>query len=1733
MANNFISSKGQLDSLVINLSELASDYSLEPQNGDHPLPVSQVSLAGTAPNAPPTLKDPHFWPNRHKEKKNPNRLILWDVLKGRCCGSPEYGGTTIGKHAYFYMSMRLSKLLKESSCLILIFQNQGDVNEAMGHKKKAVVVTSDPLALVAEKTKVSKSREKVVVQSESEGSDDEDIKEKKKDKKFDEKKRDMSKVKCYNCKKEGHFAKDCKKAKRLKVHHLPEEPIADDFEKIDSPFQQTSSLKPYVPTVILEKIIIELEEEVLSLLEKEKENLEIIESLKSKGSESSENAISDSENQSENDCHEVEKGCDNLENSNVIAPGMFQINVSQSVSPISANKPSCASNNVENKTKRKRRKRTSSKQNDKQVNNDVLRANRDFVHFSDLDTVSSVRRPKHSGVIWKKKGSSNTSNVDLSSVSYSKLNKDVKRYSRKDLLSCNNSHHEDTRGAHACNDDMSVSCNSRLYASCDENDLFVFDDIVFGTIDSGCSKHMTGNRALLTNFVEKFLGTICFGNDDFAVIAGYGDKTQVNLQLQVQRVRTDNGTEFKNKTLAKFFDEVGISQQFSAARTPQQNGVVERRNRTLVEAARTMLTFANLPLFLWAEAIATACFTQNRSIIHKRFDKTPYELVNKRKPNIKFFHVFGCRCYLLNDYDDVGKLKAKGDIGVFVGYSKESAAFRIYNKRIRKIHESVNVNFDEILEMAFKQFSLEPGLSNLNEKEKSSNPKVSQVLEISKKDLEDLFYNFYDEYFDSSKITKSSTTNVETSNNEISSHKGEVFHEVSKSFQEEYSSSSLNDDVQQSSEEVMVSPTNTQSISNNMVPNVNEASSSHNVFDERLEDAYFDASTSFHDPSNVHTFYQPYPHEKKWTKNHPLNKIIGDLKSSVCTRGQLENSCLFACLLSSIEPANVAEALKDADWVSAMQDELDQFARLKVWRLVPRPEGKTIIKTKWIFKNKKDESSLVIRNKARLVAVGYCQQEGIDYDETFAPVARIEAIRLFLAYAAHKDFTVFQMDVKTAFLNGILKEEVYVGQPPGFVSKQYPDHVYALDKALYGLKQAPRAWYDVLSKFLVDSGFQKGSIDTTLFIKKKGKHIMLIQIYVDDIIFGSMNPKYCTKFSELMVKRFEMSMMGEMKFFLGLQVNQFSNGIFINQSKYILDILKRFGMENCDTVPTPMVEQAKLKLDLVGKPVDHTDYRSMIGSLMYLTSSRPDIMFATCMCARYQANPNEHHVSAVKRIFRYLKGTINLGLWYPKDSGFDLTAYSDADHAGCHLDRKSTSGSVQFLGDKLVCWSSKKQNCVSISTAESEYVAVSGCCAQVLWMRTQLTDYGFFFDKVPIYCDSKSAIAISCNPVQHTRTKHIDVRYHFIKDHVEKGFLNGILKEEVYVGQPPGFVSKQYPDHVYALDKALYGLKQAPRAWYDVLSKFLVDSGFQKGSIDTTLFIKKKGKHIMLIQIYVDDIIFGSTNPKYCTKFSELMVKRFEMSMMGEMKFFLGLQVNQFSNGIFINQSKYILDILKRFGMENCDTVPTPMVEQAKLKLDLVGKPVDHTDYRSMIGSLMYLTSSRPDIMFATCLWYPKDSGFDLTTYSDADHAGCHLDRKSTSGSVQFLGDKLVCWSSKKQNCVSISTAESEYVAVSGCCAQVLWMRTQLTDYGFFFDKVPIYCDSKSAIAISCNPVQHTRTKHIDVRYHFIKDHVEKGTIELYFVGTEFQLADLFTKSLPEARFKFLVEKLGMMSRET
>ncbi|GJY70612.1 retrovirus-related pol polyprotein from transposon TNT 1-94 [Tanacetum coccineum] len=545
--------------------------------------------------------------------------------------------------------------------------------------------------------------------------------------------------------------------------------------------------------------------------------------------------------------------------------------------------------------------------------------------------------------------------------------------------------------------------------------------IVLWYLDSGCSKHMTGDRSRLRNFVKKFIGTVRFGNDHFGAIMGYGD--YVIGESVISRVYYVEGLGHNLFSVGQFCDsdlEVAfrkhslISVQDSdgtVPRTPQQNGIVERRNRTLIEPTRTMLIFSKAPMFLWAEAVATACYTQNRSLIHTRHCKTPYELVHDKKPDLTFFRVFGALCYPINDNEDLGKLQPTTDIGIFVGYAPSRKGYRIYNKRTRCIMETIYVQFDELTEhIAPVQLSTGP----------------------------------------------------------------------------------------------------------------------------------------------APTFLTP---------------------------GQISSG------------------------------------------LVPNP----------------------------------------------VPAAPY-------------------MDVKTAFLNGELKEEVYVSQPEGFVNPDHPTHVYRLKKALYGLK-------------------------------KTCKHILLIQIYVDDIIFSSTDPKACDIFSN------EMS-------------------IFINQSKFALEILKKFGMDSCDPVDTPMVDRLKLDEDPLGILVDQTQFRSMVGSLMYLTASRPDLVFVVCMCARHQASPTKKHLEALKRVFWYLRGTINWGLWYPKDTAMALTAYADADHAGCQDTRRSTSGSAQFLGDKLVSWSSKKQKSTAISTTEAKYVAMSGCCTQILWMRSQLTDYGFVFNKIPLYCDNRSAIAL-------------------------------------------------------------------------------------------------------------------------------------------------------------------------------------------------------------------------------------------------------------------------------------------------------------------------------------------------------------------------------------------------------
>jgi hypothetical protein len=364
-------------------------------------------------------------------------------------------------------------------------------------------------------------------------------------------------------------------------------------------------------------------------------------------------------------------------------------------------------------------------------------------------------------------------------------------------------------------------------------------------------------------------------------------------------------------------------------------------------------------------------------------------------------------------------------------------------------------------------------------------------------------------------------------------------------------------------------------------------------------------------------------------RNHPMDQIMGDISKGVTTCSRLANFCEHYSFVSPIDPFRVEEALHNLDWVLAMQEELNNFKRNEVWSLVPRPM-QNVVETKWVFHNKQDEHGVVTRNMARLVAKGYAQVVGLDFEETFAPLARLESNCILLAYAAHHSFKLFQMDVKSAFLNGPIKEEVCVEQPPGFEDDRYPDHVYKLSKALYGLKQAPRAWYECLRDFLISNAFKVGNVDPTLFTKTCNGDLFVCQIYVDDIIFGSTNQKSCEEFSRVMMQKFEMSMMGELNYFLGFQVKQLKEGTFISQTKCTQDLLKRFGMKDAKPAKTPMGTYEHLDLDKGGKSVDQKAYQSRIGYLLYLYASRPDIMLSVCMCARFQSDPKECHLVTLK-----------------------------------------------------------------------------------------------------------------------------------------------------------------------------------------------------------------------------------------------------------------------------------------------------------------------------------------------------------------------------------------------------------------------------------------------------------------------------------------------------------------------
>ncbi|KAK2373607.1 putative mitochondrial protein [Trifolium repens] len=746
-------------------------------------------------------------------------------------------------------------------------------------------------------------------------------------------------------------------------------------------------------------------------------------------------------------------------------------------------------------------------------------------------------------------------------------------------------------------------------------------------------------------------------SDAFDVFKELCIQIQREKGSNVVRIRSDHGREFENSKFDDFCAAEGIKHEYSSPITPQLNGIVERKNRTIQESARVMLHAKNVPYHFWAEAMNTACYVHNRVTLRKGTTSTLYELWKDRKPTVKHFHIFGSECFILADREPRRKLDPKSEKGFFLGYSTNSRAYRVYNTKTQVVMESVNVV-----------------VKDSSDKE---NEGVDQGTPVS----------------------------------------------------------------------VNAEPDDGASTPASM----NEA-------DERTIEEDSDESARPQATSKGPSV--------RVQKNHPLDLVIGNPEQGITTR-RTNDVVANSCFVSLFEPKNVKEALTDEAWIEAMQEELNQFERSEVWDLVPRPEDVNVIGTKWVYKNKSDENGTVTRNKARLVAQGYTQIEGLDFDETFAPVARLESIRLLLGVACILKFKLYQMDVKSAFLNGYLQEEVYVEQPKGFVDPEHPNYVYKLKKALYGLKQAPRAWYERLTQFLEEQGYRKGGSDKTLFVKQEKGKFIIAQIYVDDIVFGGMSNAMVQHFVQQMQSEFEMSLVGELTYFLGLQIKQMDDTIFISQSKYARNIIKKFGMDNATHKRTPAPTHLKLTKDEKGISVDQSLYRSMIGSLLYLTASRPDITYAVGVCARYQADPKVSHLTQVKRILKYVNGTSDYGIMYSHCENSTLYGYCDADWAGSADDRKSTSGGCFFLGTNLISWFSKKQNCVALSTAEAEYVAAGSSCSQLVWMKQMLKEYDVEQDALTLYCDNMSAINISKNPVQHSKTKHIDIRHHYIRDLVE------------------------------------------------------------------------------------------------------------------------------------------------------------------------------------------------------------------------------------------------------------------------------------------------------------------------------------------------------------------------------
>jgi Reverse transcriptase (RNA-dependent DNA polymerase)/Integrase core domain len=695
-----------------------------------------------------------------------------------------------------------------------------------------------------------------------------------------------------------------------------------------------------------------------------------------------------------------------------------------------------------------------------------------------------------------------------------------------------------------------------------------------------------GNRyfLLLVDDYSRYMWLVVLASKD-KVFEGFKN-LKVSLEVEqgkkLKGLRTDRGGEFRSSLFENYCKEHGIKRHLTAPYSPQQNGVVERRNQTIVAMARSMLKAKKVPSEFWGEAVTTAVYILNRSPTKSVEKQTPYEAWHKRKPTVHHMRVFGCLAHVKSVGRHLRKLDDRSTKMVFFGYEKGSKAYRVYNSITRKIEVTRDVVFEEDKEGPW-----------LTGKDHSSKGQETTTFKLP--------------------------TDLHTARESVK--QGE------------------NDQNSEAAEGGDTDEGDTMPLENQTPV----------VYDQEEDDS---------------------PHQTP-VRMRSLADIYDETEAL---------NFMGVCMLGIEEPNSFEEAMKEKEWKQAMMEEIESINSNKTWSLVDLAKGKKVIGLKWVYKLKKDSEGRVVKHKARLVAKGYVQKQGVDYEEIFAPVARMETVRLIIAVAVQEGWLLHHMDVRSAFLNGELQEEVYVAQPPGFEVQGTKDKVLRLHKALYGLKQAPRAWNFKLDKTLNSLGFKRSDSEHAVYKRGQGVTCIIVGIYVDDLIITGANEMEIENFKDQMKRTFRMSDLGLLSYYLGIEVKQLKNMVLLSQESFALKVLRECGMDECNPAKAPMETRLKLRRESTSELVDAGKYRSIVGSLRYLLHTRPDLAYSVGIVSRFMEAPRREHMAAVKHILRYIQGTLSLGCQYMKtDKGTaSLVGYSDSDLAGDLNDRRSTTGVIEI-----------------------------------------------------------------------------------------------------------------------------------------------------------------------------------------------------------------------------------------------------------------------------------------------------------------------------------------------------------------------------------------------------------------------------------------------------------------------